>query len=448
MCKILRWKNEILKIKETLTRYRNVIPGNQKPRFDKDLLMIFQDVDNTNEDSDLTKIEKLAKTKLKSIQRIYGTIRDETKEEANSLEFFPKETEELLVKAFNLETKSQHKSKFKELKSSFAFNPENIKKYQKEYNKNAEFIAEAYTKAMDQIKQEKESKNEQIAKKILAQDSDLDINKCRDKDGKIVKEKLQEAFRDIMVLNKMPDRSEDFDYDSIIKDLDSGRMKLINEEKEIEQMESLKDVNIADTRKSEDLFSVFSSSKKYSDDDVNKFVDRVKPILENRNLTDEQKQILLKKELKKAEDEWNRKNMDGVVGYNMYGQLEVTFYKEKTEDSDTKEKVQENNGIKNFVWREGKLVEGKAVERKAVTYSNWHPGHHNPDDLRRHRDLLDRQHYGGPLWEGIKYQSIMNDKSSLVVTGPTPEYMELLKEMTPKNTPEDRPKKEIIEIVR
>jgi hypothetical protein len=262
----------------------------------------------------------------------------------------------------------------------------------------------------------------------------------------------------------MQDRSEDFDYDRIISDLDSGRMKIFSDEKEVEQMKELKDVNIADTRKSEELFSVFASNKKYNDEDVNSFINRVKPIIENKSLSDEQKQIFLKKELKKAEEEWNEKNMDGVVGYNMYGQMEVTFYKDKdqAETGESKPvgeaedisgsggsaKEPKNTGVKNFVWRDGKLVEGKATERKAVTYSNWHPGHHNPDDLRRHRDLLDRQHYGGPLWEGIKYQSIMNDKSSLVIDAPTPEYMEMMKQMTPDNDSGEKQKREIIDIVR
>lgn len=451
-----------MKIKETLTRYRNVIPGNQKPRFDKDLIMIFQDLEKTQEQSDLTKMEKLAKTKLKSIQRIYGTIRDETKEEANSLEFLPKETEEFLMKEFKIDLKAPHKSKYKEIKNSPAFNPENVKKYQTEYKRNAEFISEAYNKAMEQINQEKDKNKEQIATKILAQDSELDINKCRDKDGKIVKEKLKEAFRDIMLLNNMQDTSEEFDYDKIISDLDSGKMKIVNDESEMEHLKELKSANMADTTKSEELFSVFSNSKKYDEQEVDKFVDRIKPILNNKNLTDEQKNILLKKELKKAEDEWNRNNMDGKVSYNMYGQMEVTFYKDKEdgEDADNNEntdstrlnkedKSNGNTGVKNYVWRDGKLVEGKAKERKAVTYSNWHPGHHNPDDLRRHRELLDRQHYGGPLWEGIKYESIINDKTSLVINGPTPEYIQMLREMTPpENEGAEKPKKEVIEIVR
>ena len=55
------------------------------------------------------------------------------------------------------------------------------------------------------------------------------------------------------------------------------------------------------------------------------------------------------------------------------------------------------------------MVEGKAKKRTTTTYSNWHSGNANPDDMKRHRALLDRQHYSGPLWDGIKPKSIMND---------------------------------------
>jgi len=60
------------------------------------------------------------------------------------------------------------------------------------------------------------------------------------------------------------------------------------------------------------------------------------------------------------------------------------------------------------------LIEGKAKPRQTTTYSNWHSGNTNPEDIKRHRSLLDRQHYSGPLWEGIKPKSIMNDPSVFI----------------------------------
>jgi hypothetical protein len=59
-------------------------------------------------------------------------------------------------------------------------------------------------------------------------------------------------------------------------------------------------------------------------------------------------------------------------------------------------------------------VEGKAKKREVVVYSNWHSGNLNPDDIKKHRALLDRQHFRGPLWEGIgRPQSIMDDPNAL-----------------------------------
>jgi hypothetical protein len=54
-----------------------------------------------------------------------------------------------------------------------------------------------------------------------------------------------------------------------------------------------------------------------------------------------------------------------------------------------------------------------------VVYSNWHNGNVNPDDLNRHRALLDRQHFRGPLWEGIgRPQSIMDDPNVMFYKPP------------------------------
>jgi hypothetical protein len=75
--------------------------------------------------------------------------------------------------------------------------------------------------------------------------------------------------------------------------------------------------------------------------------------------------------------------------------------------------------VETYVFRDGKLVEGKAKKREVVVYSNWHSGNVDPDDLKRHRALLDRQHFRGPLWEGIgRPQSIMDDPNVLFYKPP------------------------------
>lgn len=48
--------------------------------------------------------------------------------------------------------------------------------------------------------------------------------------------------------------------------------------------------------------------------------------------------------------------------------------------------------------------------REKVAYSNWYAGNVDPEELHRHKELLDRQYFGGPIWDGVeKPKSIMND---------------------------------------
>lgn len=64
-------------------------------------------------------------------------------------------------------------------------------------------------------------------------------------------------------------------------------------------------------------------------------------------------------------------------------------------------------------------MKGKADRKEKVDYSNWHAGNVDPDDLkkyfylwRRHKDLLDRQHFRGPFWEGKPMpKSVLNDQN-------------------------------------
>ena len=54
----------------------------------------------------------------------------------------------------------------------------------------------------------------------------------------------------------------------------------------------------------------------------------------------------------------------------------------------------------------------KAVFFIVLEYSNWYGANVDPQDLRRHKDLLDRQHYSGPFWEGRpKNPSILEEEN-------------------------------------
>ena len=47
-------------------------------------------------------------------------------------------------------------------------------------------------------------------------------------------------------------------------------------------------------------------------------------------------------------------------------------------------------GIGVYHVKDGQLVKGEAEKRHTVDYSNWHAGNVNPEDLKKHKELLDR----------------------------------------------------------
>jgi hypothetical protein len=69
-------------------------------------------------------------------------------------------------------------------------------------------------------------------------------------------------------------------------------------------------------------------------------------------------------------------------------------------------------GVKNFIVKDGKVEEGKSEVKFQPDYSNWYGGNVDPQDLRRHKDLLDRQHYSGPFWEGRKRNPSIIDEEN------------------------------------
>lgn len=75
-------------------------------------------------------------------------------------------------------------------------------------------------------------------------------------------------------------------------------------------------------------------------------------------------------------------------------------------------KIQNIPGVKNFVFKDGRIEEGKSDKKITPEYSNWYGGNVDPQDLRRHKDLLDRQHYSGPFWEGRKRNPSILDEEN------------------------------------
>ena len=85
--------------------------------------------------------------------------------------------------------------------------------------------------------------------------------------------------------------------------------------------------------------------------------------------------------------------IDGEINLDLHGNL--TFRDkpgEKPKDGIT--------GTGTYVLRDGKLVEGKGMVREQASFSNWYCSNADPEDLRKHRELMDRMNYKGPQWEG------------------------------------------------
>lgn len=49
-----------------------------------------------------------------------------------------------------------------------------------------------------------------------------------------------------------------------------------------------------------------------------------------------------------------------------------------------------------YILRDGKLVKGKAEVREQASFSNWYCANADPEDIRKHREMMDRMSYRGP----------------------------------------------------
>jgi len=123
--------------------------------------------------------------------------------------------------------------------------------------------------------------------------------------------------------------------------------------------------------------------------------------------------------------------VDGEIHIDLHGNLEVI---ERQEGGITEPGT--------YVLRNGKLVPGKGMVREPATFSNWYCSNADPEDLRRHRELMDRMHYRGPKWEGIGVpKSILEEEN--------PVYRKVDPEAHPSTVaPEKEGKKDFEYVVR
>jgi len=118
-------------------------------------------------------------------------------------------------------------------------------------------------------------------------------------------------------------------------------------------------------------------------------------------------------EVKKVDNltESLKDRLDGTIDMDLHGNWDL----HKLNQVESKE--EEEGGIKGtgtYILRNGKLVEGEGAKREQATFSNWYCSNADPEDIRRHRELMDRMNYRGPKWDGIGVpKSIIEEKNPI-----------------------------------
>ena len=74
-----------------------------------------------------------------------------------------------------------------------------------------------------------------------------------------------------------------------------------------------------------------------------------------------------------------------------------------------------DDGKSIFSMKNGKLTEGHGEAREISTYSNWTAGNIDPEDLERHKKLIERQHYEGPFWEGKRKPKSIEEEQPIYI---------------------------------
>jgi hypothetical protein len=71
-----------------------------------------------------------------------------------------------------------------------------------------------------------------------------------------------------------------------------------------------------------------------------------------------------------------------------------------------------------FYIENGKMYYGPSAKREPVSYSNWYAGNVDPEQMTRHKELLDRQHFSGPFWDKRPLpKSVMDETFEEYMTG-------------------------------
>ena len=167
-------KNEIISLKNSILKYKIKIPSPNQIKFDKDIKMIFHEMDNTVDYDSLNDIKNMARIKLISLRRLYGDLEVE-KEKLN------KQVDEDMIRLSKLKINKNMKTE------EYVINDE------KEKNANLnleEFIDDkTYFDEVNKLVKELESKNLEIQ------------NYPTDRNISFNKEKVEEYRKEVDKIN-------------------------------------------------------------------------------------------------------------------------------------------------------------------------------------------------------------------------------------------------------
>mmetsp|Transcript_28168 Transcript_28168/g.32295 ORF Transcript_28168/g.32295 Transcript_28168/m.32295 type:complete len:199 (+) Transcript_28168:46-642(+) len=118
----------------------------------------------------------------------------------------------------------------------------------------------------------------------------------------------------------------------------------------------------------------------------------------------------LKEILEKGRDKLNFLEMTVPSSGSKFS---VPQEEEMGEDEDVVPLKQDLPKRTHYVMKDGQMVEGLGDSRGAASFSNWYAANADPEDIQRHKELLDRQHFRGPVWDGKPMPKSILDENPL-----------------------------------
>lgn len=239
-------KREIIFLKTKLNNYKEIIPALQHSRFEKDLKLIFTNLEYSEKEEELKQMQKLANNKLKSMERVYGDLKMDNKDKKQKIDsFIPEKNENEITSMASESNEDTFKPLYNQLKASISFDPKQVKKYQNEEEAYNKLVHEAFLFVQNERQKDKTNINNNKNNKIIETKEEI--------------EKFQESIfngaKEIAKKHNLGDPDEfvkTIDIQALIKDYneeastnDEKRNKQKEEKNLIKNFQEMKELNIA-----------------------------------------------------------------------------------------------------------------------------------------------------------------------------------------------------------